>query len=136
MCQNLDLRFLHFIAFYQVFFHALFSLFWLSVLLSFLLFLFGFLSPFVFPLFFALVLYIFFVHVVSSLAYPTCLRIKGLGGVVVVTWGAQTRNWGTQAALGVRAENHVLWCLNDGCQPKGICDGHESTNFKGKSRLA
>jgi hypothetical protein len=51
-------------------------------------FLFGFLSPFVFPLFFALVLYLFLAHVISSLAYPTCLGIKGLVVVVVVVYKA------------------------------------------------
>jgi hypothetical protein len=49
-------------------FYCLFSFFW-----------FDFLSPFIFPFFFALVLYIFLVHVVSSLAYSNLLRNKRLG---------------------------------------------------------
>jgi hypothetical protein len=73
-----------FIAFLSSFFPAPFSLFLLSVLLPFLHFLFGFLSSFVSPFFFALVLSLFFLaHVVSSLAYPTCLGIKCLVVVVV-----------------------------------------------------
>jgi hypothetical protein len=67
-----------FSCFLSSFFPVTFSLFLLSVLLSFLLFLFDFLSPF-FPFFFALVLYLFFTHVVSSLAYPNLLGNKRLG---------------------------------------------------------
>jgi hypothetical protein len=78
MCQNLDLRFLPFIAFCHVFFPAFFLLCWLSVLLSSLLFLL-FLSSFVFPFFFALILYLCFSHVVSSLAYPNLFGNKRLG---------------------------------------------------------
>jgi hypothetical protein len=86
MCQNLDLRFLPFIAFCQVFSLPLFRFFDLTFYCLFSFFLFGFFNhPLFFPFFFALVLYLFFlVHVVSSLAYPTCLGIKGLVVVVVL----------------------------------------------------
>jgi hypothetical protein len=60
MCQNLDLRFLPFIAFCQVFFLAPFLFFDLAFYCLFSFFYLIFLSLFVFPFFFALVLYLFF----------------------------------------------------------------------------
>jgi hypothetical protein len=82
MCQNLDLQFLPFIAFCQVFSPHLFRFFDLAFYCFFSFFDLIFLSLFVFS-FFAFILYLFFLaYVVSSLAYPTCLGIKGF--VVVV----------------------------------------------------
>jgi hypothetical protein len=44
-----------------------------------------FLSSFVFPLLFRhCFISVFFAHVVSSLAYPTCLGLKGLVVVVII----------------------------------------------------
>jgi hypothetical protein len=79
MCQKLDLRFLPFIAFYQVFSRPLFRFFDLAFycLLSF--FDLVFLSHFVFPLLFHSCFVLFFAHVVSSLTYPNLLRNKRLG---------------------------------------------------------
>jgi hypothetical protein len=80
MCQNLDLRFLLFIVFCQVFFPVPFSFFLLSVLLSFLLFLIWFFYRPLFSPYFSLVFCncYFFTHVVSSLAYPNLLGNKRL----------------------------------------------------------
>jgi hypothetical protein len=83
MCQNIDLRFLPFIASCQVFFsffrffdlpfYCLFFFFDLFFLSPFVFSFFDlvFLSPFIFPFFFA--------HVVSSLAYPNLLGNKMVG---------------------------------------------------------
>jgi hypothetical protein len=79
MCQNLNLRFLPFIAFYQVFFPALFHFFDLAFYCLFSFFIWFFYGPLFSPYFFALVLYLFFAHVVSSLAYPNLLGNKWLG---------------------------------------------------------
>jgi hypothetical protein len=68
-----------FIVFLSNIFHP-FSFFWFSVLLPFSVFDLVFLLSFVSPFFFAIVLSIFFGHVVLSLAYPTCLRLKELVG--------------------------------------------------------
>jgi hypothetical protein len=89
MCQNIDLRFLPFIAFCQVFLPAHFH-FLLSVLLPFLFFRFGFLHPLFFLFFFTLVLSLFFSLVILSLAYPNLLGIKGL---VVVVVGGQNSDY-------------------------------------------
>jgi hypothetical protein len=72
------LWFLSFIAFCQVFFPDLFSLFWLSFLLSFFLIWF-FIALCFFLLFRSCFVHVFFSHVVSSLAYPNLLRNKRLG---------------------------------------------------------
>jgi hypothetical protein len=61
--------FFFFIAFCQVFPRP-FSLFWLSILLPFLFFNLVFYRPLFSPFFFALVLSLFFGHLVSTLAYP------------------------------------------------------------------
>jgi hypothetical protein len=93
MCQNLDLWFLHFIAFCQVFFPAPFLLFWLSVLLSFLLFFIWFFIALCFPPYSSLLFctcFFFFAHVVSSLAYPNLLENKMLG---CCCWTKQERNY-------------------------------------------
>jgi hypothetical protein len=79
MCHNLDLRFRPFITFCQVFSLPLFRFFDLAFYCLFYFFLFDFLSPFIFPFFFALILYLFFSHVVSSLAYPNLVGNKRLG---------------------------------------------------------
>jgi hypothetical protein len=94
MCQNLDLRFLLFIVFCQVFSLPLFHFFDLAFYCLFSFFLFGFLLPFVFPLFFAFVLYLFFylAHVVSSLAYPNLLENKMLG-CCCCCWLLLLLNW-------------------------------------------
>jgi hypothetical protein len=81
MCQNLDLRFLPFIAFCQVFSLPLFRFFDLAFycLLSF--FLFDFFIALCFLLIFhsCFVPVFFFAPVVSSLAYPNLLGNKRLG---------------------------------------------------------
>jgi hypothetical protein len=57
MCQNLDLRFLPFIAFCQIFSLSLFRFFDLAFYYIFSFFYLVFLSPFVFPFFFTLVFF-------------------------------------------------------------------------------
>jgi hypothetical protein len=80
MWQNLDLRFLLFIAFYQVFFPPIFHFFDLAFYCLFSFFDLISLSPFVFSFFFTFVLYLFFfAYVVSSLAYPNLLGNKMFG---------------------------------------------------------
>jgi hypothetical protein len=73
MCQNIDFRFLHFIAFCQVFFPALFR--FSDLVFYYLFFFFGlvFYHPLFFPSFSLLA------HVVSFLAYPNLLENKILG---------------------------------------------------------
>jgi hypothetical protein len=74
-----------FIAFLSKFFSRPFSLFDLAFYYLFSFFDLVFYRPlFSRPFFFALVLSLFLAHVVSSLAYPTCLGIKGLVVIVVV----------------------------------------------------
>jgi hypothetical protein len=79
MCQNLDLQFLHFIAFCQVFFRALFSLFWLSVLLSFLLFFIWFFIALCFPFIFRSCFVHFFCSCGFISSLPNLLENKRLG---------------------------------------------------------
>jgi hypothetical protein len=67
---------LHFVKF---FFPTPFRFFDLAFYCLFSFFDLVFLSPFVFLFFFALVLYLFFSHVVSCLAYPNLLGNKRLG---------------------------------------------------------
>jgi hypothetical protein len=78
MFQNLDLQFLLFYCLVIKKIPPLFT-FGLSVLLPFFFFLIYF---FIAILFHPHFVPIFLAHVISSLAYPTCLRLKGL--VVVV----------------------------------------------------
>jgi hypothetical protein len=74
MCQNIDLRFLPFIVFCQVFSLPLFHFFDLAFYCLFSFFYLVFLSYFVFPFFFAPVLYLFLCGFIS----------KGLVVVIVV----------------------------------------------------
>jgi hypothetical protein len=70
--------------FIKFYFPYPFRFFDLAFYYLFSFFLFDFLSPFVFPLLFhSCFVPVFFAHVVSSLAYPTYLRIKGLVVIVV-----------------------------------------------------
>jgi hypothetical protein len=79
MCQNLDLQFLSFIAFVNVFPRP-FSLFHLAFYCIFSFFDLIFYHPLFPPFFFAHVLSrFFFPHVVSSLTYPNLLGNKRLG---------------------------------------------------------
>jgi hypothetical protein len=86
MCRILIFGCFFFIVFCQSFFFAHFCFFLLSVLLSFLLLSnwFLFLSFFIFPLlFWHYFIPVSLVNMVSSLTYPTCLRLKSLIVVVV-----------------------------------------------------
>jgi hypothetical protein len=85
MCQNIDLRFILFYCLFVKFFPPpLFRSFYLAFYCLFSIFYLVFYRPLFPPFFFALVLSLFFLaHVVSSLAYPTCLGIKCLVVVVV-----------------------------------------------------
>jgi hypothetical protein len=81
MCQNIVLRFLPFIAFYQVFFSTPFRFFDLAFYCLFSFFDLVFIVLCFPPSFSLLFCPCFFLaHVVSSLAYPNLLGNKRLGG--------------------------------------------------------
>jgi hypothetical protein len=109
MCQNLDLRFLHFIAFCQVFFHPFFVFFWLSVLLSFLFFYLIFLLPFFSPSFSFLFYTCFFDYVVSSLAYPNLFGNKRLDCCCCCCVICICKLWHLQVPCSVK------WILEEPC---------------------
>jgi hypothetical protein len=73
-----------FIAFLPSFFPPLFIFFYLAFYCLFSFFNLVFLSPLVSSIFCSYFVLVFLAHVISSLAYPTCLRLKCLVVIVVV----------------------------------------------------
>jgi hypothetical protein len=84
MCRNLDIRFILFYCLFTKFFPASFYFFYLAFYCLFSFFNLVFLSPLVSSTFLLLFVLVFLTHVISSLAYPTCLRLKCLVVIVVV----------------------------------------------------